>query len=136
MNPQRLLRPNFLKTFTAVFAFLISLGFALPLSSPAAAATSGASWLETFWRIYIPLLMPSLLAAFLATMILAFREISAALFLYSQGSELVSIAIFDLWSNGQYPAIAALGMVMVAILLAIVLIVQRLGGRIGLAAAE
>lgn len=101
-----------------------------------AASTSGASWLETFWRIYVPLLMPSLLAAFLATMILAFREISAAIFLYSQGSELVSIAIFDLWSNGQYPAIAALGMVMVAILLTIVLIVQKLGARIGLAAAE
>ena len=46
-------------------------------------------------------MMPSLVAAFLATMILAFREISAAIFLYSQGSEVVSIAIFDLWSNGQ-----------------------------------
>jgi iron(III) transport system permease protein len=101
-----------------------------------AAATSGASWLETFWRVYVPLLMPSLLAAFLATMILAFREISAAIFLYSQGSELVSIAIFDLWSNGQYPAIAALGMIMVAILLTIVVIAQKLGGKIGLAAAE
>lgn len=101
-----------------------------------AASTSGASFVETFWRIYIPLLMPSLLAAFLATMILAFREISAAIFLYSQGSELVSIAIFDLWSNGQYPAIAALGMIMVAILMAIVLLVQKLGGKVGLAAAE
>jgi iron(III) transport system permease protein len=99
-----------------------------------AAAASGASWLETFWRIYVPLMIPSILGAFLTTMILAFREISAAIFLYSQGSELVSIAIFDLWSNGQYPAIAALGIVMVAILLAIVLIVQKLGARIGLAA--
>ncbi len=80
--------------------------------------------------------MPSLLAAFLVTMILAFREISAAIFLYSQGSELVSIAIFDLWSNGQYPAIAALGMIMVAILLTIVIIAQKLGGKVGLAAAE
>lgn len=101
-----------------------------------AAATSGASWLETFWRVYVPLMMPSLLAAFLVTMILAFREISAAIFLYSQGSELVSIAIFDLWSNGQYPAIAALGMIMVAILLSIVIAVQRIGGKIGLAAQD
>ncbi|MBV9409727.1 MAG: iron ABC transporter permease [Candidatus Eremiobacteraeota bacterium] len=98
-----------------------------------AAAVSGASWGERFARIYLPLLMPSLLAAFLTTMILAFREISAAIFLYSQGSEVVSVAIFDLWSNGQYPAIAALGCVMVAVLLVLVAIVQRLGGRIGLA---
>ncbi|HEY4439082.1 MAG TPA: hypothetical protein VGN14_01440, partial [Candidatus Elarobacter sp.] len=45
----------------------------------------------------------------------------------------VSIAIFDLWSNGQYPVIAALGCVLVALLLTLVTLVQRLGGRIGLA---
>lgn len=101
-----------------------------------AAAASGATWIVTFWKIYVPLLMPSLLAAFLTTMIVAFREISAAIFLYSQGSEVVSIAIFDLWSNGQYPAIAALGTVMVTVLVILVAIIQRLGGRIGLAAAE
>jgi iron(III) transport system permease protein len=101
-----------------------------------AAAASGATWITTFWRIYVPLLMPSILAAFLTTMIVAFREISAAIFLYSQGSEVVSIAIFDLWSNGQYPAIAALGTIMVGFLVILVAIIQRLGGRIGLAAAE
>ena len=96
-----------------------------------AAAVSGADWPTRFLRIYVPLLMPSLLAGFLTTVIIAFREISAAIFLYSQGSEVVSIAIFDLWSNGQYPAIAALGCVLVAFLLALVAIVQRLGGRLG-----
>ena len=100
-----------------------------------AAAASGASWSERFLRIYVPLLMPSLLAGFITTVIIAFREISAAIFLYSQGSEVVSIAIFDLWSNGQYPAIAALGCVLVAILLALVTVVQRVGGRIGVGAA-
>jgi iron(III) transport system permease protein len=99
-----------------------------------AAAASGADWLTRFWRIYVPLLMPSLLAGFLTTVIVAFREISAAIFLYSQGSEVVSIAIFDLWSNGQYPAIAALGCVLVVFLFALVSIVQRLGGRLGLGA--
>jgi iron(III) transport system permease protein len=98
-----------------------------------AAAVSGADWTTRFLRIYVPLLMPSLLAGFLTTVIIAFREISAAIFLYSQGTEVVSIAIFDLWSNGQYPEIAALGCVLVAILLALVAIVSRLGGRIGIA---
>jgi iron(III) transport system permease protein len=100
-----------------------------------AAAVSGADWLTRFLRIYVPLLMPSLLAGFLTTVIIAFREISAAIFLYSQGTEVVSIAIFDLWSNGQYPAIAALGCVLVAILLVLVAIVGRLGGRVGLSAS-
>ena len=99
-----------------------------------AATVSGADWTERFLRIYVPLLMPSLMAAFLTTVIIAFREISAAIFLYSQGTEVVSIAIFDLWSNGQYPAIAALGCVLVVLLLGLVALVQRLGGRIGIGA--
>jgi iron(III) transport system permease protein len=100
-----------------------------------AATVSGADWTTRFLRIYVPLLMPSLMAAFLTTVIMAFREISAAIFLYSQGTEVVSIAIFDLWSNGQYPAIAALGCVLVALLLALVALVQRLGGGIGIGTA-
>ena len=100
-----------------------------------AASMSGADWPTRFMRIYVPLLMPSLAAAFLTTVIVAFREISAAIFLYSQGTEVVSIAIFDLWSNGQYPAIAALGCVLVVLLLALVAVVQRLGGKIGIGAA-
>jgi iron(III) transport system permease protein len=100
-----------------------------------AAAVSGANWSQRFLRIYVPLLMPSLIAGFLTTVIIAFREISAAIFLYSQGSEVVSIAIFDLWSNGQYPVIAALGCVLVVLLLGLVTIVQRLGGRLGLSAS-
>lgn len=100
-----------------------------------AAAASGADWTTRFVRIYVPLLMPSLLAGFLTTVIIAFREISAAIFLYSQGTEVVSIAIFDLWSNGAYPAIAALGCVLVAFLLGLVTIVQRLGGRLGIGPA-
>jgi iron(III) transport system permease protein len=63
----------------------------------------------------------------LMTVIIAFREISAAIFLYSQKTEVVSIAIFDLWSNGQYPAIAALGCVLVAILLVLVTAVRLVG---------
>jgi iron(III) transport system permease protein len=97
-----------------------------------AALVSGADWTARFLRIYVPLLVPSLLAGFLTTVIIAFREISAVIFLYSQGTEVVSIAIFDLWSNGQYPAIAALGCVLVAILLGLVAVVQRLGGRMGI----
>jgi iron(III) transport system permease protein len=100
-----------------------------------AAAVSGADWTTRFLRIYVPLLMPSLIAAFLMTVIIAFREISAAIFLYSQGTEVVSIAIFDLWSNGQYPAIAALGCVLVGLLLVLVALVQRLGARIGIGTA-
>jgi iron(III) transport system permease protein len=97
-----------------------------------AATASGASWLQTFRRVFIPLLMPSLLSAFLYTMIVAFREISAAIFLYSQGTEVVSVSIYDLYSNGSYPLVAALGIVMVVFLSLVVALVRVIGGKVGI----
>lgn len=98
-----------------------------------AATASGAGWLQAFRRVYVPLLMPSLLAAFLYTMIVAFREISGAIFLYSANTEVMSVKIYDLWSNGDYPVLAALGIVMVAFLTVVVVVVRLAGGRIGIA---
>jgi iron(III) transport system permease protein len=97
-----------------------------------AATTSGASWGHAFRRVYLPLLAPSLLAAFLYAMIVAFREISAAIFLYSQNTQVVSVSIYQLWSNGDYPVVAALGVLMVAVLAAAVAVIRAAGGRIGI----
>jgi iron(III) transport system permease protein len=97
-----------------------------------AATASGASWLQSFRRVFIPLLMPSLLAAFLYTMIVAFREISAAIFLYSSGTEVVSVQIYDLYSNGSYPVVAALGVVMVLFLSVLAGAVRLLSRRVGI----
>jgi iron(III) transport system permease protein len=90
-----------------------------------AATASGASWGQSFRRIFVPLLMPSLLAAFLYSMIVAFREISAAIFLYSSGTEVVSVQVYDLYTNGSYPVVAALGILMV-------LFLSLLAGVVGL----
>jgi iron(III) transport system permease protein len=81
-----------------------------------AATASGASWWQSFRRVFVPLLMPSLLAAFLYAMIVSFREVSAAIFLYSSGTEVVSVQVFDLFSNGSYPVVAALGVALVLFL--------------------
>jgi iron(III) transport system permease protein len=97
-----------------------------------AATSSGASWLQSFRRVFIPLLMPSLLAAFLYTMIVAFREISAAIFLYSSGTEVVSVQIYDLYRNGSYPPVAALGVMMVLFLTVLTVGVRLITKRFGI----
>ena len=99
-----------------------------------AATANGALWTQTFRKVFVPLLVPSLIAAFLYTMIVAFREISAAIFLYSQGSEVISVAVYDLWSNGSYSVTSALGVLMIAILLILVSLVQWLGRHVGIRA--
>jgi iron(III) transport system permease protein len=97
-----------------------------------AATSSGASWRESFSRVFVPLLMPSLLAAFLYSMIVAFREISAAIFLYSSDTEVVAVQIYDLYRNGTYPVVAALGIVMVVFLVILVVLVQLLSRAVGI----
>lgn len=96
-----------------------------------AATSSGASWLQGFRKVFIPLLIPSLLASFLYSMIVSFREISAAIFLYSSGTEVVSVQIFDLFRNGTYPVVAALGIVMVLFLVILVAVMQALSRIFG-----
>jgi iron(III) transport system permease protein len=126
-----------------IVAFVtMSLPYALRYLSPGiaqigdeleeAATANGASWPQTFWRIFVPLLAPSLLAAFLYTVIIAFREITAAIFLYSQGSEVVSITVYDLWSNGNYSVVSALGVLMILFLVIIVMLLQWMGRRVGI----
>jgi iron(III) transport system permease protein len=96
-----------------------------------AATASGAGFVRAFGKIYLPLLMPSLLAAFLYTTIVAFREISAAIFLYSQNTDVMSVEIYNLWSSGDYPVVAALGILMVLLLCVVVGVVRLIGRRFG-----
>jgi iron(III) transport system permease protein len=97
-----------------------------------AATSSGANWFQGFRRIFVPLLMPSLLAAFLYSMIVSFREISAAIFLYSTGTQVVSVQIYDLFRNGDYPVVAALGIMMVIFLVILVVLVQLVTRAVGI----
>jgi iron(III) transport system permease protein len=96
-----------------------------------ASLSSGANWRQTLTRIYLPLLVPSLTAAFLYTFIVAFREISSAIFLYTQGTQVVSVSVYDLWDSGEFSVVAALGIVMVAILAVAVGIVGFVSRRFG-----
>jgi iron(III) transport system permease protein len=99
-----------------------------------AAAVSGASWIQTFRRIYLPLLRPSLLATFLYVMMLAFREVSGVILLYTGNTQILSVTIYNLWSTGKnsYPQVAALGVAMAGVLGVLLLLVRLLGARTGI----
>jgi iron(III) transport system permease protein len=97
------------------------------------AAMSGAPWSMTFRRVVLPLLKPGLLAGFIYVMIVSIRELSSSILLYSPGSEVVSIMIWELWQNGQYVELSALGVMLIAALFVLVLLAQLLGRRFGIA---
>lgn len=95
-----------------------------------ASLTSGATWLQTFVRVFIPLLRPGLLAGGVYVALLSIRELSSAILLWSPGSEILSIQVWEMWEDGSDVQLAALGIMMTFGLGILVAIVHRLGGGI------
>ena len=95
------------------------------------AAMSGASWGTTFRRIILPLLKPGLVAGWIYIMIVSIRELSSSILLYSPGTEVVSIVIWELWENGQYVELSALGVLFILALFILVMIAQWMGKKFG-----
>ena len=94
-----------------------------------ASEASGASWVDTFRRVILPLLAPGFVAGWIYVITHSFRELSTSIMLYRSGTEVIAIVLFELWDGGQYPQLAALGMVMIAILIVISLIARAVGAR-------
>jgi iron(III) transport system permease protein len=97
------------------------------------AAMSGASLGTTFGRIVLPLLKPGLIAGWIYIVIVSIRELASSILLYSPGTEVVSVMIWELWQNGQYVELSALGVMMIVALFCFVLLAQLLGRRFGVA---
>jgi iron(III) transport system permease protein len=76
-----------------------------------AARVSGATWLHAMRRITLPLLRPTVIAAWALLFVMAMQEVSASILLYSARSIVLSVAVFDLWENGNPSDVAALGAV-------------------------
>jgi len=95
------------------------------------AEMSGASWGTTFVRVVLPLLKPGLVAGWIYVMIVSIRELSSSILLYSPGTEVLSITIWELWENGQYVELSALGVLFILALFVLVTAAQWLGGKFG-----
>jgi len=96
------------------------------------AAMCGASWTTTFRRIVLPLLKPGLVAGWIYVMIVSIRELSTSILLYSPDTRVVSIVIWELWENGQYVELSALGVLFILSLFVLVLLERWAGSRYGI----
>jgi len=97
-----------------------------------ASFTSGGTWFQTFRKVILPLLMPGFTAGWIYISIIALRELSTSILLYSYDSTVLSIMAFDLWEGGQYTYVCALGVLMVLLLVAMAYVARKLGAKIGI----
>jgi iron(III) transport system permease protein len=98
-----------------------------------ASLAAGGTWFQTFRKVILPLLMPGFTAGWIYISIIALRELSTSILLYSYNSTVLSIMAFDLWEGGQYTYVCALGVLMVLLLITMAFVARKLGAKIGIA---
>ena len=87
-----------------------------------AAMSLGATRLQTFFSVTLPLMMPAVLAGMLFSFTISFDDITGTLFWKPGGVETVPTQIFAMLRNSISPEINALGTVMVIVTVAVPLL--------------
>ena len=96
-----------------------------------ASEVSGAGKLRTFFAISLPLLLKGIFVGVIMFFIMAFQEISTAVFLYRGGWETLPIGIYLNWHRGmEFGIAAAMAFFMVVLVFVLLLIAARIGGGI------
>jgi len=80
-------------------------------------------------RVVAPLLQRGLAGAFILVFIPATRELSSAIFLYTTGTQVLSVLLFDKSDEGNFEILASIGLVLVVVTVALVMLGFRLVGR-------
>jgi iron(III) transport system permease protein len=94
-----------------------------------AASVAGSSLRMMLRRIIVPLATPALVAGWLFIFLMAARDLSLSVILASPSAQPVSVAMFDLWSNGQGTELAAFGLVWTAIMTVVAAALYLIGRR-------
>ena len=103
----------------------------LDVSLEEASEVSGAGKFRTFLYISLPLLVKGVLVGVVMFFIMAFQEISTAIFLYRGGWETLPIGIYLNWHRGmEFGIAAAMAFLMIVITFILLMIIARIGGGI------
>jgi iron(III) transport system permease protein len=86
----------------------------------------GGGWLYTLRKITIPILKYGVLGGWMLLFIAFFRELSASILLYTSGTEVFSVAIFEMWSEGYYSYVCTLGLIQIIVVFVMLYTVQKI----------
>ena len=97
-----------------------------------ASAISGARQSTTFVRIVLPLVAPAMLTCWLFVFLVSVKAVSIPILLAGPKSQVVAIALFDMWENGMPNELAALGITWTAFMTVVSVMFYWLAKRYGL----
>ena len=88
------------------------------------ARVAGAGWLTTIKDIILPVISTNFASGYLLLFMSMMRNLSVSILLYGQDSIVIAVLIFNMKLTGNYEALAALGVVLIAITLTVMGIIR------------
>jgi iron(III) transport system permease protein len=95
-----------------------------------AARTCGAPWLRMYWKVVAPMLAPTAVTVGLITFLSAIYDISTPVLLYNAPSRPLSILMLEYSFSGARERGAAIGVILTAAVLLILIAARSLGYRL------
>lgn len=90
-----------------------------------AAVVAGASKRRATMWVTLPLIRNGVVSAVLLLFLLSMRELSAALFLFTSDTRLLSIVIYDQWEAGSWSRVATMSLIYSLVLLMVTIFGRR-----------
>jgi iron(III) transport system permease protein len=94
-----------------------------------ASTTAGARWLDSFRRVLLPLLKPTMLAVGMIVFISAARDIPTVIFLSTNQSRTLSLLMLDYIADANQEKAAVIGVFLVILIFALLTVGWLLGFR-------
>jgi iron(III) transport system permease protein len=81
-----------------------------------ASSVAGATQASALRRVVAPLLSPALVSGWLFIFLICSKELAMTVLLAGPGSQVMAVAMFDMWTNGQGGELSALGLIWTAMM--------------------
>jgi iron(III) transport system permease protein len=90
-----------------------------------AARVAGAGWWTVVRRIWLPMLRPALIAAFVLMFVAMVSDYDPVVFLQKPGTEVMGVTMLQFWQKGVVGSVAALAVVQLGIVVAVLSMAWR-----------
>ena len=93
-----------------------------------AASMSGARNWRVMWRVFFPLMLPTIVGVWIWTMLQAIRQAGTPLILYEGAdNQVLSVYIWEMWDRGGTGVVGAIGVLLILVLLIVTLGLRAFG---------
>jgi putative spermidine/putrescine transport system permease protein len=123
--PVRLLIGHILIVLPYVMRTTIASLSQVDASLPEAAETLGASPLQVFYRIILPLIKPGVVAGMIFGFILSFDDVNVSLFLVDTRTVTLPISIMSYLQYSFDPSVAAISSMLIVLIFSLTIVLER-----------